>query len=84
MRKSTDVVNRHVRNAELFCSSLVLELLNKSIKRPKDWGDERKVERLKSMCLQYSAATQWLISSSIKIHSPEEAIDGSTGLGKVP
>ncbi|KAI9089951.1 hypothetical protein K1719_028921 [Acacia pycnantha] len=42
----------------------------------------KKVERLKSMCLQYSAATQWLISSSIKIHSPEEAIDGSTGLGK--
>ncbi|XP_028777273.1 gamma-tubulin complex component 2 [Neltuma alba] len=42
----------------------------------------KKVERLKSMCLQYAAATQWLISSSIKIHNPEEAIDGSTGLGK--
>ncbi|XP_054784068.1 gamma-tubulin complex component 2 isoform X2 [Prosopis cineraria] len=40
----------------------------------------KKVERLKSMCLQYAAATQWLLSSSIKIHDPEEAVDGSTGL----
>ncbi|XP_028117699.1 gamma-tubulin complex component 2-like, partial [Camellia sinensis] len=27
----------------------------------------KKVERLKSICLQYAAATQWLISSSIDI-----------------
>ena len=31
----------------------------------------QKVERLKSMCLQYAAATQWLISSSIELHNPE-------------
>ena len=34
------------------------------------------------MCLQYAAATQWLISSSIKIRNPEEAIDGLTSLSK--
>ncbi|KAJ1427875.1 Gamma-tubulin complex component protein [Sesbania bispinosa] len=39
----------------------------------------KKVERLKSMCLQYAAATQWLISSSIVLHSPEESIDDSIG-----
>ncbi|OIW21245.1 hypothetical protein TanjilG_31174 [Lupinus angustifolius] len=37
----------------------------------------KKVERLKSMCLQYAATTQWLISSSIEIHSPEEPTDDS-------
>lgn len=37
----------------------------------------QKVERLKSMCLQYAAATQWLISSSIVIRNPEESVDGS-------
>lgn len=37
----------------------------------------KKVERLKSMCLQYAAATQWLISSSIVLHSPEEPNDDS-------
>ncbi|KAI4305390.1 hypothetical protein L6164_028760 [Bauhinia variegata] len=42
----------------------------------------KKVEKLKSMCLQYAAATQWLISSSIKIHSPEEPIDDSIGTKK--
>ncbi|KAF7825883.1 gamma-tubulin complex component 2 isoform X1 [Senna tora] len=42
----------------------------------------KKVERLKSMCLQYAAATQWLISSSIVIHNPEESVDGSIGLSK--
>lgn len=26
------------------------------------------------MCLQYAAATQWLISSSIVLHSPNESI----------
>ncbi|XP_061351089.1 gamma-tubulin complex component 2 [Gastrolobium bilobum] len=35
----------------------------------------KKVERLKTMCLQYAAATQWLISSSIVLCSPEEPID---------
>ncbi|XP_020234639.1 gamma-tubulin complex component 2 isoform X1 [Cajanus cajan] len=42
----------------------------------------KKVERLKSMCLQYAAATQWLISSSIELHNPEELIDDSIGLNK--
>ncbi|KHN18997.1 Gamma-tubulin complex component 2 [Glycine soja] len=42
----------------------------------------KKVERLKSMCLQYAAATQWLISSSIELHNPEEPIDESIGLNK--
>ncbi|XP_014516271.1 gamma-tubulin complex component 2 isoform X2 [Vigna radiata var. radiata] len=41
----------------------------------------KKVERLKSMCLQYSAATQWLISSSIDLGDSEEPID-SVGLNK--
>lgn len=31
----------------------------------------KKVEKLKSVCLQYAAATQWLISSSIDIPKPE-------------
>ncbi|KAG4917918.1 hypothetical protein JHK85_056199 [Glycine max] len=43
---------------------------------------KQKVERLKSMCLQYAAATQWLISSSIELHNPEEPIDESIGLNK--
>ncbi|TKY68744.1 Gamma-tubulin complex component 2 [Spatholobus suberectus] len=42
----------------------------------------KKVEKLKSMCLQYAAATQWLISSSIELHNPEEPIDDSIGLNK--
>ncbi|KAL2319472.1 hypothetical protein Fmac_028441 [Flemingia macrophylla] len=42
----------------------------------------KKVERLKSMCLQYAAATQWLISSSIELHNPGEPIDNSIGLNK--
>ncbi|XP_027906084.1 gamma-tubulin complex component 2 isoform X2 [Vigna unguiculata] len=41
----------------------------------------KKVEKLKSMCLQYSAATQWLISSSIDLGDSEEPID-SVGLNK--
>ncbi|CAB4316630.1 unnamed protein product [Prunus armeniaca] len=36
----------------------------------------KKVERLKSLCLQYAAATQWLISSSIDVPSLVES-DGS-------
>ncbi|KAG5054603.1 hypothetical protein JHK85_007113 [Glycine max] len=43
---------------------------------------KQKVERLKSMCLQYAAATQWLISSSIELHNPVEPIDDSKGLNK--
>ncbi|CAL0302822.1 unnamed protein product [Lupinus luteus] len=42
----------------------------------------KKVERLKSMCLQYAATTQWLISSSIEIHSPEEPINDSISSNK--
>ncbi|XP_048322401.2 gamma-tubulin complex component 2 isoform X2 [Ziziphus jujuba] len=37
----------------------------------------KKVEKLKSLCLQYAAATQWLISSSIDIPNVEESSDGS-------
>ncbi|BBH07167.1 Spc97 / Spc98 family of spindle pole body component [Prunus dulcis] len=37
---------------------------------------DEKVERLKSLCLQYAAATQWLISSSIDVPSLVES-DGS-------
>jgi len=33
------------------------------------------------MCLQYSAATQWLISSSVDLGNSEEPID-SAGLNK--
>ncbi|XP_012067054.1 gamma-tubulin complex component 2 isoform X2 [Jatropha curcas] len=35
----------------------------------------KKVEKLKSLCLQYAAATQWLISSSVDIPKLEEPID---------
>lgn len=37
----------------------------------------QKVEKLKSLCLQYAAATQWLISSSIDVPNIEEPSDGS-------
>ncbi|KAE8673743.1 Gamma-tubulin complex component 2 [Hibiscus syriacus] len=37
----------------------------------------KKVEKLKSLCLQYAAATQWLISSSIDIPKLDEQCDGS-------
>ncbi|XP_021772290.1 gamma-tubulin complex component 2-like [Chenopodium quinoa] len=36
----------------------------------------KKMEKLKLICLQYAAATQWLISSSIEITEPQ------SGLGK--
>ncbi|KAJ4721662.1 Gamma-tubulin complex component [Melia azedarach] len=36
----------------------------------------KKVGRLKSLCLQYAAATQWLISSSIDLPKLEEPSDG--------
>ncbi|KAI8007559.1 Gamma-tubulin complex component 2 [Camellia lanceoleosa] len=41
----------------------------------------KKVEKLKSICLQYAAATQWVISSSIDIHkidSPYDATENAT------
>ncbi|XP_057718132.1 gamma-tubulin complex component 2 isoform X1 [Arachis stenosperma] len=38
----------------------------------------KKVQKLESMCLQYAAATQWLISSSIILHNPDEATESST------
>ncbi|KAL1340872.1 hypothetical protein HN51_027334 [Arachis hypogaea] len=38
----------------------------------------KKVQKLESMCLQYAAATQWLISSSIVLHNPEEPTESST------
>lgn len=37
----------------------------------------KKVERLQEICLQYSAATQWLISSSIDIPKSRALSDGS-------
>ncbi|MED6112203.1 Gamma-tubulin complex component 2 [Stylosanthes scabra] len=37
----------------------------------------KKVQKLESMCLQYAAATQWLISSSIVLHNPEETTEPS-------
>ncbi|XP_038703949.1 gamma-tubulin complex component 2 isoform X2 [Tripterygium wilfordii] len=37
----------------------------------------KKVERLKSLCLQYAAAIQWLISSSIDIPKLDDSSDGS-------
>ncbi|TYJ49124.1 hypothetical protein E1A91_A01G112900v1 [Gossypium mustelinum] len=43
----------------------------------------QKVEKLKSLCLQYAAATQWLISSSIDIPKLDEQSDGSFGSGKL-
>ncbi|OMP03754.1 Spc97/Spc98 [Corchorus capsularis] len=42
----------------------------------------KKVEKLKSLCLQYAAATQWLISSSIDIPKLEEESDSSLGSKK--
>ncbi|KAH9658442.1 gamma-tubulin complex component 2 [Citrus sinensis] len=44
--------------------------------------DLLKVERLKSLCLQYAAATQWLISSSIDLPKLEEPSDGFSGSEK--
>ncbi|KAE8009823.1 hypothetical protein FH972_006235 [Carpinus fangiana] len=44
----------------------------------------KKVERLKSLCLQYAAATQWLISSSIDIPKLDELSDGSVGNSRSP
>ena len=44
----------------------------------------QKVEKLKSLCLQYAAATQWLISSSIDIPKLDELSDGSVGNSKSP
>ncbi|KAH9698231.1 gamma-tubulin complex component 2 [Citrus sinensis] len=42
----------------------------------------QKVERLKSLCLQYAAATQWLISSSTDLPKLEEPSDGFSGSEK--
>ncbi|OMO53992.1 Spc97/Spc98 [Corchorus olitorius] len=42
----------------------------------------KKVEKLKSLCLQYAAATQWLISLSIDIPKLEEESDSSLGSKK--
>ncbi|KAH7571289.1 hypothetical protein JRO89_XS04G0015700 [Xanthoceras sorbifolium] len=42
----------------------------------------KKVEKLKSLCLQYAAATQWLISSSIDITKLEEPSDSSSASQK--
>ncbi|KAJ8753043.1 hypothetical protein K2173_011811 [Erythroxylum novogranatense] len=42
----------------------------------------KKVEKLKSLCLQYAAATQWLISSSIDTVKAEEPSDGPFGSKK--
>ncbi|KAK2652166.1 hypothetical protein Ddye_012022 [Dipteronia dyeriana] len=43
----------------------------------------KKVEKLKSLCLQYAAATQWLISSSIDITKLEEPSDSSVASQKL-
>ncbi|WRX23418.1 Gamma tubulin complex component [Theobroma cacao] len=43
------------------------------------WQLHQKVGKLKSLCLQYAAATQWLISSSVDIPKLEEQSDGSLG-----
>lgn len=42
----------------------------------------KKVERLKSLCLQYASATQRLISSSVDIPKSEAPSKGSLGLEK--
>ncbi|KAG7970422.1 hypothetical protein I3843_07G083800 [Carya illinoinensis] len=44
----------------------------------------KKVERLKSLCLQYAAATQWLVSSSIDIPKLDESSHGSLGNSRSP
>ncbi|XP_042987945.1 gamma-tubulin complex component 2 isoform X2 [Carya illinoinensis] len=46
--------------------------------------DLLKVERLKSLCLQYAAATQWLVSSSIDIPKLDESSHGSLGNSRSP
>lgn len=43
----------------------------------------QKVEKLKSLCLQYAAATQWLISSSIDIPKLDDSSDGLLGSEKL-
>lgn len=43
----------------------------------------KKVERLKSICLQYAAATQWLVSSSIDITTIDTSSNGSRGMEKL-
>lgn len=42
------------------------------------------MERLKSLCLQYAAATQWLVSSSIDIPKLDESSVVSVGNSKGP
>ncbi|KAG6703441.1 hypothetical protein I3842_07G085200 [Carya illinoinensis] len=44
----------------------------------------KKMERLKSLCLQYAAATQWLVSSSIDIPKLDESSHGSLGNSRSP
>ncbi|KAG6703444.1 hypothetical protein I3842_07G085200 [Carya illinoinensis] len=46
--------------------------------------DLLKMERLKSLCLQYAAATQWLVSSSIDIPKLDESSHGSLGNSRSP
>ena len=43
----------------------------------------QKVEKLKSICLQYAAATQWLISSSIEIPKTGTPSDDALGMKKL-
>lgn len=43
----------------------------------------QKVERLKSICLQYAAATQWLVSSSVDITKIDTSSDGTFGMEKL-
>ncbi|KAG5527744.1 hypothetical protein RHGRI_028624 [Rhododendron griersonianum] len=43
----------------------------------------KKMERLKSICLQYAAATQWLVSSSIDITKIDTSSDGTFGMEKL-
>ncbi|KAH7841449.1 hypothetical protein Vadar_030015 [Vaccinium darrowii] len=43
----------------------------------------KKVEKLKSICLQYAAATQWLVSSCIDITTIDMSSNGSRGLEKL-
>ncbi|KAK9082686.1 hypothetical protein Scep_029157 [Stephania cephalantha] len=42
----------------------------------------KKVERLKAICLQYAAASQWLIASSVSIPDPESSSNGPLGSEK--
>ncbi|KAJ0080147.1 hypothetical protein Patl1_23964 [Pistacia atlantica] len=75
--KSIDEVIQH---HDFFLDKCLRECLLLSPELDQGVFQMQKVEKLKSLCLQYAAATQWLISSSIDIPKLEDSYDGSQKL----